>query len=85
MDATTDVRPDDVQVVEEEISVDIPQRGEFVPCDQCGVWSYMFYVINDVQLLSYCAHHGNHHHAAITEKYPGALFFDYSEDLKKLD
>ena len=79
----------DTQVAEPEvtldlvpdISVDIPQRGEFVPCDarNCRHRSYFFYLLNMGSLLSYCAHHAHEYHEKLDPM--SSHYFDYSDDL----
>lgn len=65
----------------EETSVDIPQRGQFVPCDRCRHRSYRFYILKDASLLAYCYHHSNEYHDKIMVLEP--TFIDYADDLKE--
>lgn len=72
------------ELLEEEIlteQIDIPQRGDFVPCDRCRHRSYYFYLLGDSSLLSYCYHHGNKYGENLLKV--ATLAADYSDDLKE--
>lgn len=69
-----------------DIDTEIPQRGEFVPCDAmskkigpCRQRSYFFYLLNMGSLLSYCAHHAHEYHEKLDPI--SSRYFDYSDDL----
>lgn len=83
MDATADLQVEE-EAFEEDFSVEIPSRGTFVPCDQCGLRSYGYYVLTTGDragsLLAFCAHHDHQNHDKLTEKY-AAIHVDYSDDL----
>jgi len=79
---TTLVETDTIEDVLPDVTLDIPQRGDFVPCDGCQHRSYFFYCLNDdTKILSYCYHHGNKYNENLLKV--ATLVADYSDDLKE--
>lgn len=72
-----------------EFSVDLPDKNEFVACDQCshtdhtgkqiGTRSYMFFWFMD-GILPYCKHHGERNEEKLVAA-GGYLIFDNRESL----
>jgi hypothetical protein len=79
MEATTQTPEAPVVFSDEEVNefgIDLPDKAEYVPCDQCDSLvkngsvvsnrSYMFFYFMD-GLLAYCKHHGERNQARLEE------------------